>query len=124
MDVVLFPCAALVEFRDLHRQRQVPAGKEIGKMGLDDRKQVVADLEAQGLLDGIEDYEYFYLLRNLLETRGGKISDDLRTRAEKALAVPEEIAANNKKFTEDPNLLLRARADIAGLIGEMVESAR
>jgi len=69
--------------------------------------------------DGIEDYEYFYLLRQLLAAAGERAPAELRARAEAELAVPPEVIVDAKIFTEDPRVILNARGRIAGLIEQL-----
>jgi outer membrane protein assembly factor BamB len=74
--------------------------------------------------DGIEDYEYFWLLRDLLAKAGDKLPVELRERAESILAVNPEVVVDNKNFTEDPADLLAARENLAQTIEAMVRVAQ
>jgi len=69
--------------------------------------------------DGIEDYEYLYVLRDLLAAQGDKAPEELRERAEAELAVAPEVLVDHKTFTEDPQVILAARARIARVIEEL-----
>ena len=68
--------------------------------------------------DGIEDYEYLYLLNQLVEKAGEDAPADLRNRAKAELAVPPEVMADHKNYTEDPEAILAARERVARLIEE------
>ena len=69
--------------------------------------------------DGIEDYEYLYLLRGLLEAAGDQVPDELRSRAQYELIVPAEIMVDNKTYCELPDRLLEVRARMAQVIQEL-----
>ncbi len=66
--------------------------------------------------DGIEDYEYFHLLKRLLEQGGDRIPKDLTDRAKARLAIDPAVVTDHKTYTEDPDLLLDARAELAAVI--------
>lgn len=66
--------------------------------------------------DGIEDFEYFHRLRELLEHTGAAVPADLRKAAEMALAVDPRVVVDHEVYTEDPEALLSARAHLAELI--------
>jgi hypothetical protein len=72
------------------------------------------------LRDGIEDYEYFVILRRLLQTRGAALDAGTRQRLEALLAVPRSVSVDLTHFTRDPepieahrHLLGEAIADLA-----------
>ena len=81
----------------------------------------LSSMRFEAIRDGIEDYEYFYMLRDLLSRLGDKVPADLRKRAETELAVTEDVVTDNKHFTEDPNVLMQARDRVANLIEEIQE---
>ncbi|HPO12905.1 MAG TPA: FG-GAP-like repeat-containing protein [Candidatus Hydrogenedentes bacterium] len=66
--------------------------------------------------DGIEDFEYFTLLQSLLTSKGALAPEPLRKQAEEELAVDPKVVMDNKRFTENPEDILNARARIAELI--------
>ncbi len=68
------------------------------------------------LRDGIEDYEYFYLLRSLVERAKGKPE---AAEAAKLLAIPETIITDKTRFSRDPQLLLEHRRKVAEAIERM-----
>ncbi len=69
--------------------------------------------------DGIEDYEYFALLRNLLQNKGAAVPEALRKEVEAALAIDEAIIVDNEHFTQDSALLSKARVELAQLISAL-----
>jgi len=72
------------------------------------------------LRDGLEDYEYFWVLRDELrkaKARGAS-TVDLRE-AEHILTIPETIIQTTKSFTRDPRLLFVRRARVAEAIEKL-----
>ena len=78
----------------------------------------VSSIRWEMLRDGIEDYEYFCLLDELVATakQRGKAAD-LRAQAERLLVVPDAIAADAKTYSKDPRPLHEHRRKL----GEMIE---
>ena len=71
------------------------------------------------LRDGIEDYEYFWLLRDAaarLKKAGARGHEELLAAAEKALAVDPAVVGDLTHFTQDPAVLRAARSELARLI--------
>jgi outer membrane protein assembly factor BamB len=79
----------------------------------------LASIRAEYIRDGIEDYEYFYTLKQVLNAAGTQAPAQLRARAEAELAVVSDVMTDNKTYTEDPDVVLEARARIAALIEEL-----
>ncbi|MDQ7778274.1 MAG: DUF4091 domain-containing protein [Planctomycetota bacterium] len=77
------------------------------------------------LRDGVEDYEYFFLLRTLVEAAktntDSKAPASLVRDAEKLLAVPADVSKSMTDFTRDPRPLLQHRARLAEAIQKMRE---
>ena len=73
----------------------------------------------ENVRDGIEDYEYLYLLNELAQKAGDAMPEPLRARVDAELAIPPEIVADQYEFTDDPDAILNARTRIAGLIEEV-----
>ncbi len=73
----------------------------------------------EGVRDGIEDYEYFYLLKQLMEKASLQLPAELRQRAEQELAITPDVLVDHKNFTDDPAVILSARERLAGLIEEI-----
>jgi len=74
------------------------------------------------LREGIEDYEYLWLLRDkvnkLKESDSTKMSS-LIEEAEKLLEVPESITSSMTEFTKDPKPIYIQRENIARMIEEL-----
>lgn len=68
------------------------------------------------LRDGIDDYEYFAILKRLLAKKGAALSAKKRATYEALLTVPESITATMTTFTRDPRLLETHRAKLAAAI--------
>ena len=69
--------------------------------------------------DGIEDYEYLYLLRQMLRAAGAKTPEPLRKQAMAELNIDPEVLVDNMVFTENPAKILHARKRIAELIEQL-----
>ena len=84
-----------------------PAGKPLPSIRL------------ENLRDGIEDYEYFWLLRDVvrrLRKAGQGAHRSLLAEAERVLAVDAAVVRDLTNFTGDPRVLRKARAALARLI--------
>jgi hypothetical protein len=79
----------------------------------------LGSLRFELIRDGLEDFEYVYLLRQWLAAAGERTSAELRARAEAELAVSPEVVVDHKIFTEDPRVILTARGRVAGLIEQL-----
>ncbi|MCP4644608.1 MAG: DUF4091 domain-containing protein [bacterium] len=69
--------------------------------------------------DGIEDYEYLHLLRELLAKAGDGCPKDLAERARKELSITPDVLVDHKTYTEDPAAIMNARGRIAAIIEEL-----
>jgi len=79
----------------------------------------LSSIRLENLRDGIEDYEYLWLLRDAvsrLKQRDAAKHQGLIAEAEKALAVDPAVVQDMTHFTQDPQVLRRARATLADLI--------
>ena len=74
----------------------------------------VNSIRWENLRDGMEDYEYFWLLQQAIERTKGESA--LLSEARKSLEVPPEISKDLTHFTDDPRLMLGHRDKIARLI--------
>jgi len=79
----------------------------------------IGSIRFELIRDGIEDYEYLYLLRERLAAQADRAPEELRKRAEAELAIAPEVLADHKTFTENPEAILAARARIARVIEEL-----
>jgi hypothetical protein len=71
--------------------------------------------------DGIEDYEYLYLLKTRLDALLAKKSPSpevvaLTDAASKRLAVPDDVVESLTKYTGDPSVVTAERRNVAELI--------
>ena len=84
----------------------------------------LSSIRLENLRDGIEDYEYFWLLRDAVARLGksGRGHKRLLDQARKALTIDDSLVKDLKRFTHDPAALREARASVARLI-ERVRAA-
>jgi citrate synthase len=71
--------------------------------------------------EGIEDYEMLYLLRELVQQKGDKLSEADRKSAAELLSVPESITKSMTEFTIDPRPVLQRRIAVAKLIERLTD---
>lgn len=76
----------------------------------------VSSIRWEMLREGIEDYEYLYLLRDLLARKRAGLSADEVKRIESLLEVPPAIAKDMTTFTTDPAPIYARRTQIAEAI--------
>lgn len=79
----------------------------------------LSSIRLENLRDGIEDYEYFWLLRDAvgrLKKADAERHRGLIAEVEKALAVDDAVVKDLTHFTGDPRLLRKTRAVVARLI--------
>jgi hypothetical protein len=77
----------------------------------------VNSIRWENLRDGMEDYEYFWLLEQEVHRVEGRPSAaDLVRQARPLLEVPREVSQDLTHFTSDPRLLLAHRDRIARMI--------
>jgi hypothetical protein len=77
----------------------------------------INSLRWENLRDGMEDYEYFWLLQQEVErVAAAKGETAAVKKARKLLKVPDDISKDTKHFTTDPRLLLQHRDRIARMI--------
>lgn len=86
----------------------------------DKRKHLTGPIDSfrwEMLREGIEDYEYFYLLRETIaQARARGVSANMLAAAEKLLQVPPEVCVDMTTFTLDPAPLYAHREKIARAI--------
>ncbi len=71
------------------------------------------------LRDGIEDYEYFVILKRLLDAKADKLDAQTRARYEGLLTVPEDVTRDMTTFTVAPAPLERHRVEVARAIARL-----
>jgi hypothetical protein len=79
----------------------------------------VDSIRLEMLRDGIEDYEYFVILKKLLAEKKAQLPPARYAEYEKLLTVPKEISESLTKFTHDPTLMERHRDKLARAIMEL-----
>jgi hypothetical protein len=101
--------------RFLYPPRRVPAASNPP-----DLSGPVNSLRWENLRDGMEDYEYLWLLQRETErmTRSHP-KDPLLTQARDLLVVPEQVSKDLKTFTTDPRVILQHRANVAAMIEKL-----
>ncbi len=82
----------------------------------------VESMRLEMLRDGIEDYEYFALLRRLLKT--ARLSAADRARYEALLTVPQEVSRSLTDFARSPEPLEAHRRALARAIEELCGKTR
>ena len=82
-------------------------------------KAPVSSIRWEMLREGVEDYEYLYLLRALLENRRGALSAEQAKRCEALLEVPSSITVDMTTFATDPAPIYARRAAVATAIEEL-----
>ena len=88
------------------------------------QKDFVADdpvscIRLEMFRDGMEDYEYFVILKKLLATKGDTLSPAKRAEYEALLKVPADVSASLTQFTTSPQSLEWHRAKLAKAIAEL-----
>jgi len=77
----------------------------------------------ENLRDGMEDYEYFWLLQKEVDrVRAAKGETELVRQGRELLKVPAEISQDLTHFTTDPRLMLGHREQMAKLIERLQKS--
>jgi hypothetical protein len=78
----------------------------------------ISSIRMECIRDGIEDYECFYMLNELVKKaeEKGRGNSDLVKQARQALGVRESVVKSLKKFTYDPAEVLKARTELLDLI--------
>lgn len=93
-----------------------PPNRKVGEDKTKYLESPVNSIRWEMLRDGIEDFEYFYLLRSLTEKGGAEAQE-----ATGLLEIPETIISDATKFTRDPLLLLEHRRKVAEAIENIEE---
>jgi hypothetical protein len=81
----------------------------------------VSSIRLEMLREGIEDYEFLYLLRERLDRRRAGLKPEEIHRYESLLAVPEEITRDATTFTTDPTPIHARRTAVAEAIERLGE---
>ncbi len=75
----------------------------------------VPSLRLEFLRQGLEDYEYLHLLKDIIDSKP-VIPARLTNEAKKLLEIPDDIFKDGKTYTRDPQKLYRYRKDVADMI--------
>ena len=79
-------------------------------------------IRLENIRDGIEDWESFYMLRDYADTlrtggpAAGSKAAGLLQQADAMLDVPDEVVKSVTEWSQDPELLLKTRRQLAELI--------
>lgn len=79
----------------------------------------VSSIRWEMLREGVEDYEFLYLLREKLEARRSALTPEQIRRYEALSEVPASITSDMTTFTTDPTPVYERRAAIAAAIEEL-----
>ncbi|MGE5297238.1 MAG: hypothetical protein ACM3VT_20640 [Solirubrobacterales bacterium] len=71
------------------------------------------------LRDGIEDYEYFVILKKLIAAKGDTLDAARKARYAALLEVPAEVTKDMTTFTKDPGPIEQHRDRVARAIAEL-----
>ena len=81
----------------------------------------VSSIRWEMLREGIEDYEFLYLLRELLAKRRDGLKPDEVKKYEALLEVPDSITRDMTTFTTDPAPIYARRSAVAEAIEQLAE---
>jgi hypothetical protein len=81
--------------------------------------ELIPSMRLANARDGLQDYEYFALLRREVLKLDAEKHKDLRERVEKALRIEPQIISSVYVWTKDAQLIRAKRAVLAGLIEEV-----
>ncbi len=76
----------------------------------------VSSIRWEMLREGVEDYEYLHLLRELMQQHRSQLRPEEVRRLENLLAVPDAITTEMTKFTTDPAPIYDHRRAVAEAI--------
>jgi hypothetical protein len=79
----------------------------------------VSSIRWEMIREGVEDYEYLWMLRELIEKHRGGLTAEKLQGYEALLAVPESITKDMTTFTTDPGPIYQRRAAVAAAIEEL-----
>ena len=79
----------------------------------------IVTVRTEMLRDGIEDFEYFAMLKRLLKERGASLDPSVRASFEKLLVVPATVSASLTSYARDPANLEKHRIALARAIAAL-----
>ncbi|MCX7598776.1 MAG: DUF4091 domain-containing protein, partial [Armatimonadetes bacterium] len=76
----------------------------------------------ENIREGLEDYEYFVLLRDAVNKAraAGRASSPILARAEQLLAIDDAVVKDYANWSQDPEVYLRARREMAQAIEKLM----
>ncbi len=83
----------------------------------------ISSIRLECIRDGIEDYDYFAILDELVRKAGPKTDKALLDIASKLLAINEDVVGSPSDYTLDPTLILQTRQDVAEAIERLSKSS-
>ena len=79
----------------------------------------VSSIRWEMIREGIEDYEFLYMLKDLLQKKRNKLSPKQLREFESLLKVPPSITKDMTTFTKDPTPIYQQRHKIATAIEQL-----
>ncbi len=88
--------------------------------------RLLSSIRLESIRDGIDDYEYFHLLDNLVKQAETNLKADnsLLAKARKLLEVNPEVVTSRTEFTTHPQVMLDARRELAETIETLVSATK
>jgi hypothetical protein len=84
----------------------------------------VSSIRWEMIREGVEDYEYLYLLRELIQENRDRLTAEAITEFESLLEVPASITTDMTHFTTDPAPIYKHREEIAQAIEQLLQRAQ
>lgn len=82
--------------------------------------RILPSLRLENLRDGVEDYEYLVMLKNLTEELKNKQAGcTMIGEAEKLLKIPATVAVAANDYSADPDHLMKYRREVANMVEKM-----
>lgn len=81
----------------------------------------VSSIRFEMLREGVEDYEYLWLLRDLLARHGNQLNPEEAEQFAALLTIPAEITSDLTHFTKEPTPIYARRAAIAAAIERLAQ---
>ncbi|RKY73536.1 MAG: hypothetical protein DRQ14_03995, partial [Candidatus Latescibacterota bacterium] len=90
-----------------------PGGNGDGSLFYPGPEGPVPSVRSELIRDGIEDYEYFYLLRDAISRKG--VDPELKAEGERLLDL-KEVCPSFTEYTHDPEVLEARRRKVGELL--------
>lgn len=95
------------------RQALLSSGTALARKTAEAGDEAVGTVRLEMLREGVEDYGYLAILKNLLREKSGALDAKTRAKLENLLAVPESITASMTEYSYDPAPIEKRRREIA-----------